>query len=78
MEQINIENVIVKKIRIKKLGNYKYPEGCAAFYQATNYMDEYHKKHKLEMTCTLCGTKTFTTGLKQHQKTKKCLSLRCL
>ena len=79
METINNnEEVIIKPIRVKKLGNYKYPDGCKAHYKTINYMNEYHKKNKVEVTCLICHTKTFNTHLKQHQKTKKCLNTVCV
>ena len=47
METLNNE-IIIKPVRVKKLGNYKYPDGCKAYYKANNYMNEYHKKIRLK------------------------------
>lgn len=61
-----------KQVYTYYLANHMARKSCSGFNEEQKELYD-----KLRTTCGICGTSVFTTGLKRHQKSKKCLSHVC-
>ena len=64
------------KIKTRKLGNYKYPEGSLQHSKDTGYNKAYYLKNKIEIKCELCSFPVLSICLKKHQMSPRCLKYR--
>ena len=81
IEIVNIKDGIHNTENIKRVQNrkpYKYTNGWAEFYANNKIRKVYYDTHKDAISCELCKQQTDKYHLKQHQKTKKCIKLRCI
>ena len=55
-----------------------YEEGYKQRMKDTKYMLTYYHNHKQLVECEICKKQTNRSHIREHQKSKKCLSKLCL
>ena len=58
--------------------NYKYANGWVNHYKETEHCKNYYNVKNVPIACALCNKMTDTFHIKQHQRAKICLKLRCV